>query len=113
MIDHISEYRVADRALFVVVALGWLGVGVFGHAPVLSDNGWVLVCSVPAGASLSMGVHLSRFALRSFVWASFAVGLARPVAYLTEGAEGPLFVWLIVLALVVLVRARFSRLVKT
>ena len=101
--------RPFDRSAFLVVGAAWFGVGWFGHAPILSDAAWFAVCAVPAGTAVAVARHLSRYALASFVWASLIVAVARSVAYLSDGIKGPLFVWIIVSALVLLVRDRLIR----
>lgn len=101
--------RVVDRATFVVIALAWLGVGVFGNVPWFGDYGWVAVCAIPAGASFAIAQHLTEYALRAFVWTSLIVAVLRSTAYLTNGIEGPLFVWVIVIGLIFLVRERLIR----
>lgn len=86
-----------DRAVFLMVAALWLGLGaVSTRTPVLTGSQWLAVSLVPAGAAIAVARFATRRALAVYVISASLVGLARSVAYLTDGALSPAFVWAIV-----------------
>jgi hypothetical protein len=89
-------HRNARRAIVVVLAAAWFTLGfVSDNVPWGSDVFWLIACGIAAGSALALAQHTTMYALHRYVFATSTIGIIRSTAYASNGAYGPMFVWVI------------------
>jgi hypothetical protein len=88
--------RNSRRLVVVALAAAWFTLGFFSdNVPWGSDTFWIIACSIAAGSALALAQHTTMYALHRYVFTTSVIGIIRSTAYASDGAFGPMFVWII------------------
>lgn len=91
--------RTIRRPLVGVIGVSWLALGFLSdNVPWFGEMFWIVACGAAAGAAFALAHWTTMYALRRYVVIVGVVGGLRSIAYASNGAWGPLWVWVIVLA---------------
>lgn len=96
-------------ALWAAIAVAWLLLGAHSRAvPWGTPTMWIVFNAFVAGAALGVACRGTFNSLMIYLFAAFAAGSIRSMAYLSNGAGGPTWVWAIVALTNVALLGRWS-----
>lgn len=91
--------RTIRRLLVGVIGVAWLALGFLSdNVPWFGETFWIVACGAAAGSAFSLAHWTTFHALKRYGLIAGIVGTLRSAAYATNGAWGPLWVWIILLA---------------